>query len=128
MPDAWYENYEAHELVQALAGLPLNLTVIDINPKVVRVIAKDMPDRKVTTAVADLGVDRPASLQPLRGKFDLVVALTVIGRMPERLFGNAYANIVSLVKPGGLLLATGDFPKTECEPVPGLSGFYRRRV
>lgn len=89
MPDACFENYETHELVRMLEGLPFRLTVIDINPKVVRIVARSMPDRSVETVVADLGAERPASLLPLYGKFDLVVAFTVIGRVKTRLFENA---------------------------------------
>ena len=38
MPDGFFESYETGELLTALAGLPVRLTVTDINPRVVRVV------------------------------------------------------------------------------------------
>jgi hypothetical protein len=128
MPDGCYENYEAHELVRALDGLRFNLTVIDVNPKVVRVIAKEMANRNVSPVVADLGIEDPPSLAPLRGKFDLVVAMTVIGRVKSRLEYTANLNIAGLVRLGGVLLASGDFTDTECAPIEGAARLYRRRL
>ena len=120
MPDVCFETYEPHELVRGLEGLPFRRTVIDINPKVVRIAAKSMPDRAVATVVANLGEERPASLQPLKGKFDLVVAFAVMARVKEAVRGNAERNIGCLIRPGGFLLS--DWPAEGCVALPERHG------
>jgi hypothetical protein len=124
MPDMCFENYETRELIQALEGLDFNLTVMDINPKVVRVVQKRFPEEVKETVVADLGTER--DLLPLYGKFDLVVALEVISRVAvigmadrKERFENARANLTGLVKPGGLLVASGNLETGGCVRVKG---------
>ncbi|MEJ0013501.1 MAG: class I SAM-dependent methyltransferase [Bauldia sp.] len=125
MPDAFYENYETMELVAALRNIPFRLTLIDINPRVVRVAAQGVRGHKVDTVVADLGEERSVRLAPYRGKFDLVVAFAVVGRVRDRLRENARDNVGRLVRPGGLLLGT-DTGGSEFTLVAPDSAFYRK--
>lgn len=124
MPDACFENYEARELARALDGVDFNFTVIDINPKVVRVVAASMPERKVRTAVADLAVPSPPSLAPLAGAFDLIVTFAMMVRVPKAGQANAANTIRGLLRPGGILLTDWDFTSADCRPVPGRPGFF----
>jgi SAM-dependent methyltransferase len=127
MPDAFYENYESIELAAALGTMPFRLTLIDINPRVLRVAAQGVSGHKVETVAADLGEERSVRLAPYRGKFDLVVAFAVIGRVRERLRQNARDNVASLVRPGGLLLG-GEIGGVDFAPVAPGSSFYRKAI
>jgi hypothetical protein len=126
MPDAFYENYETAELVAALDGIPFRLTLVDINPRVLRVVSQRMRGAVVDTVAADLGEERAVRLAPYRGKFDLVVAFAVVGRVKEKTRQNARENVQSLVRPGGFLLGSGDVPGEGFAPVAPDTVLYRR--
>jgi len=126
MPDSFYENYEAHELVAALAAVPFELTLLDINPKVLRVAGKSLAAVAPRTVAVDLGQADAPALRPLAGTFDVVVAYAVIARIPQRLADQAAKNIRSLLKPGGILLGGSEVVLPEWESVEGETGFYRR--
>ncbi len=126
MPDAFYENYETAELVAALGDMPFRLTLVDINPRVVRVVGNAMRGHTVDHVLADLGEERSVKLAPYRGKFDLVVAFAVVGRVKDRVRENARENVRSLVRPGGLLLGSGDLPGNDFVQVSPDSSFFRK--
>ena len=127
MPDAFYENYETHELVEALVGLPFRLTLIDINPRVVRVVRGSLEEgHAVEGVIADLGVENPPALTPLRGTFDLVVAFAVVARIPRPLADTALGNIRSLVKPGGLLVGSAAFAAPDCVRIADGQNVFRK--
>ncbi len=126
MPDAFYENYEAHELVAALDGVPFQLTLLDINPKVLRVAGRSLAAIAPRTVAVDLGKAAPPALRPLVGTFDVVVAFAVIARIPRHLAAPAAQNIRSLLKPGGILLGGEELLSPEWERVEGVKGFFRR--
>lgn len=126
MPDACYESYETGELLAALHGLPVRLTILDINPRVLRIVRQAHAGIPIETVVADLGEERPASLLPLYGRFDLVVANAVLARVGNPGRNNACEAIRSLVKPGGILLGTGGFAAAGFQEVSGKPNFYVR--
>ena len=126
MPDAFYENYETHELVEARVGLPFRLTLIDINPRVVRVVRGSLEGHAVEGVIADLGVENPPALTPLRGTFDLVVAFAVVARIPGPLADTALGNIRSLLKPGGLLVGSGAFAAADCVRIADGQSVFRK--
>ncbi len=126
MPDAFYESYETKELVAALGDLPFRLTLVDINPRVLRVVAHGLGRPDVQTVMADLGEERAVRLAPYRGKFDLVVAFAVVGRVKERIRENARDNVRSLVRPGGLLLSAGDLANSDFAAISADIGLHRR--
>src|SRR3990172_9163123 len=70
MPDAFFESYETGELLQTLEALPIRLTILDVNPRVLRIVRKTHAHLPIEAVVADLGEERPASLIPLYGRFD----------------------------------------------------------
>lgn len=124
MPDACFENYETLELKRALGGIPSSLTVIDVNPRVVRIIARRQAG--VVPIVADLAIWKPGALVPLFARFDLVVAFAVLGRVPSGSKDVARANIGALVKPDGVLLMDDD-PGAEFMSITGFTDCFRRR-
>ena len=124
MPDVFFENYETRELIEALAGIPFELTLIDINPKVVRVVRRNLPQHPIQGVLANLGERHPAVLAPLAGTFDLVVALAVAGRVSGA-SDIAAANIASLARPGGILIGDGDFSRGWAPLGAGVPGHRR---
>jgi hypothetical protein len=108
MPDFAYENYETSELIAALGDIPFNLTVIDINPRVARVVTGNTRRHSVQAVLADLGEERSVRLAPYRGKFDVIVAIAVIGRVKQKAQENARDNVRSLLRPGGILVGGSD--------------------
>jgi hypothetical protein len=128
LPDAFYENYETAELVAALGDIPFNLTLIDINPRVVRVVARNMSGHHVDHVLVDLGEERSARLAPYRSKFDLVVAFAVVGRVKEKGRDAARDNIRSLIRPGGLLVANQDLVTEEFSRLGEHKGVYRKAM
>jgi SAM-dependent methyltransferase len=128
MPDAFYENYETAELIAALGDVPFNLTLVDINPRVVRVVERNTPGRKVDHVLVDLGEARSVRLAPYRGKFDVVVAFAVIGRVKDRLRENARDNVRSLLRPGGILVSGGDIVTEDFTPLSAEHGLFRRAL
>ncbi len=128
MPDAFYENYETAELTAALGDLPFNLTLVDINPRVVRVVERGARGRKVDHVLVDLGEERSVRLAPYRGKFDVVVAFAVIGRVKDRLRENARDNVRSLLRPGGILVSGGDITTDDFIPLSEEHGLFRRAL
>ena len=128
LPDSSYESYETAELLSSLDGLDIRLTLLDINPRPLKVIADRMPGARIRTQVADLGLPSPAVLAPLMGTFDLVVAMHLVGRISdagER--RNAQANLRALAKPGGLIFANqADLLAPDCMRVDWLTDVYRK--
>jgi len=125
MPDVFFENYETREIIEALAGIPFELTLVDINPKVVRVVRRNLPQHPIRSALANLGEPHPAALAPLVGTFDLVVALAVAGRV-RGASDTAAANIAGLAGPGGIVIGDGDFSGAAWAPVgDGVPAFRR---
>lgn len=127
MPDSWLESYETGELLAAFEGLPIRLTILDINPRVLDIVRGLHPRVLLRSIVADLGQERPAALVPIYGSFDLVIAHAVLGRIASGVRERAGENLVRLARPGGLLFVGRDFASVECDPVDGSAGFYRRR-
>jgi hypothetical protein len=94
LPERWFESYEPGEILEALDGLPVHMTVIDIVPLVVRTVARSYP--AVDAMMGDLKTFAPGR------QFDAVVARHMLGRIGE---GRAYAesNLRRLVAPDGFL-------------------------
>lgn len=127
LPDTFYESYETDDLLQVFSGADIRLTLLDVHPRPLRVISAQSP-ASVRTIVADLGAPMPAALGQLKGSFDLVVALALIGRIAtEQQRKLATETLASLVKPGGLIFANqGDFAAAGCVPSHGLRAIFRK--
>ena len=125
-PDAFYESYEPGDLLRALDGLPVRLTVLDVNPRVLRVISRLPLQQPVKTVRADLSQAEPESLKPLYGTFDLVVAMAVIGRVKWHGRDNARTNLRRLARLGGIILGEVDSPARDHAVIPGHPLFYRK--
>ncbi len=128
MPDSCYESYETGELLAALDGLPLRLTILDINPRVLRIVRQIYQDVSIETVLVDLSESNPASLASLCEKFDLVVANAVVDRVKSRCRDTACSALRRLVRPGGILLGSGDFETNGFAKMSGLSSFYRKTL
>jgi hypothetical protein len=127
-PDSWYESYETWEIVDAFdpqrTGRAL-VTVVDINPKPLRIVQR-MHGDSVTCIRADIAGDL-RDIAP--SGFDVVIALAVVGRIPPTLRPRAKKNLVGLTSPGGLIATTADATFDEdgvhVERL-GFPGLYRR--
>lgn len=127
LPDGAYENYETEDLLSAFGRDRLDLTLLDINPRSLSVIAANLAPLAVTTVTADLADPALTLRREFAHTFDVVVALATIGRIPEGRRPAAAANLARLTRPGGLVAedtgltaAAGLVQATDCEHV------YRR--
>jgi hypothetical protein len=127
LPLGWYESFETAEIIAALdpsgAGR-LSMTVADINPKPLLAVKHQLGpgvDCVNVDIAGDLAGRLPAE------SFDVVVALTVISRIPLERRPAAVRNLTHLAKPGGLIAATAecDFDRRDVEPI-GTDGLFRR--
>lgn len=106
MPDALYENYESGEIVEVFGPRPVELTVIDINPKSLSVIAGHLTPFGITVTpvvgdITEIGlVDRLG----LAERFDVVVALNMVLRVADKLKDRAAANLVEAAMAGGIVV------------------------
>jgi Methyltransferase domain len=127
LPLGWYESFEASEIIDALDPSRtgrLSLTVADINPKPLLAVKRQLGSR-VECVNVDIAGDLAGRLPA--ESFDVVVALTVISRIPRERQPAALRNLTSLTKPGGLIAATAecDFDRREVEPTDS-EGLFRR--
>jgi len=103
-PDSFYENFETTEILASFGERPVNLTLLDVNAKLLRVIKANMAPAAVNTVAGDLGIAGNPAFARLQGRFDVVFCFATIGRVPgETGRANARRNVASFLKPGGLL-------------------------
>jgi len=124
LPDGAFENYETEDLLEAFGRDRVDLTLLDINPRALSVVAANLVPFAVTTVRADLADPALPAHRELARPFDLVVALATLGRIPEGRRAAAALNLVRLTRPGGLvaedtgLTAAGGLVRaTDCEHV-----------
>lgn len=106
LPDALYENYESGEIADVFAPRRIELTVVDINPKSLGVVAADLRPFgiAVTPVVGDVTEGGLVERLGLAGRFDAVVALNMVLRVREELKDRAAANLVAAAAPGGIVV------------------------
>lgn len=106
LPESWYESFETAEIRDAFdperSGRAA-ITVVDINPRPLRVIRRTHGDA-VRCVNLDFG-SRSEDLIRL-GRFDVVVALAVIGRIPEEKRSIATGNLLDVTSIGGLIVTS----------------------
>lgn len=124
LPDGAYENYETEDLLAAFGRDRVDLTLLDINPRSLVVIAANLAPLPVTTVTADLADPELPLRRELASRFDVVVALATVGRLPEGRRTAAADNLVRLTRPGGLVsedtgrvAVGGVLQATDCEHV-----------
>lgn len=103
LPDRAYENYETEDLLAAFGRQRIDLTILDINPRSLAVIAGNLAPLRVATVTADLSDPALARRSDLVGSFDVIIALATIGRIPLERRAAAALNLVRLTRPGGLV-------------------------
>jgi hypothetical protein len=129
MPDRFFENYETLELLQIFAAWPVRLTVIDINPRVLRIIAANLSDVALETRTADLSQADNPTLAAFRGKFDVTVAFSILSRIPTAARDIAVAHLRNVTRPGGLVLANDhDVSAADCRRLADSPVIYRKLV
>ena len=106
LPDRWYENYESGEIIATFGRARIELTVLDINPRSLAVIREQLTPFPVATIVADLAAMDPGEIG-LAGKFDVVIALAMLGRIQPAPRPTAAANLIACARPGGLVVENG---------------------
>jgi hypothetical protein len=130
MPDRCFENYETLELLQIFAAWPVRLTLIDINPRVLRIIGANLRDVALDTRTADLSLADNPTLAALSGSFDVTVAFSILSRIPT-IAGRevAVAHLRNMTRPGGLILANDhDVSATDCRRLADSEVIYRKLV
>lgn len=103
LPDGAYENYETEDLLAAFGHQRVDLTILDINPRSLAVIAGNLAPLKVATVTADLSDPALGRRHDLAGSFDVIIALATIGRIPPERRAAAALNLVLMTRPGGLV-------------------------
>ena len=116
LPDSFFESYETADLLGAFDGIDVRLTIVDVNPRPLNVIAGQLRSADLRTIIVDLGAPLSPQLAPLAGTFDMVVAMAVVGRIsPKERRQRAAANLAMLARQGGLIFANqGDFSSSGC--------------
>lgn len=107
LPDSWYENYESEDILEAFGPADTALTILDVNPRTLRVIASNLAGRGIVTVPADLADAALADHQALKDRFDVVVALATVGRIAPGQQARAVDNLIALTLPGGLVIEDG---------------------
>lgn len=126
-PDRWYENYETSDIIEAFAPRPVRLTLLDINPRPLSVVPANFPGVAITAVQADLGSPRLLADHPeLRGAFDLVVCMCTIGRLPHAARPMGLANVIAMVRPGGMLISDGPRDPESVGLAETAANVYRR--
>lgn len=103
LPDRWYENYESQEIIEAFGRDRVEMTILDINPRTLAVIKDQLAPFPVTTIVVDLSAMDPEATG-LAGRFDIVVALAMLGRIQPVPRPRAAAALIACGKSGGLIV------------------------
>lgn len=106
LPNALYENYESAEIVDVFGARPLHLTVIDITPKSLAVVASTIRPLgvEVTPILGDISDPELIQRRGLGEAFDIVIALNMVLRLPDHLKQNAAENLVRATAPGGIMV------------------------
>lgn len=95
-------------LLEGLGVSAKNITGIDLNSKMLKLVAEIQPE--VTLLQAD--VARKASLSKLtdRAPFDVITASMVLNHLSDRRLKHAVDNIFNLLKDGGSVIALVPYP------------------
>ena len=106
MPDALYENYESAEIVDVFGPRAVELTVIDINPKSLKIVSASLTPFgiAVTPVVGDITEVGFVERLRLTERYDVVVALNMVLRVADKLKDRAAANLIAAAAPGGVLV------------------------
>jgi len=126
LPDACYENYETGELLSVFRAHEPELTVADIARKPLNVVARNFRDAPVMTVRLDLSDRRAGESAGLLGKFDLVVCMATVVRVPRKLQGTALENLVKFAAPGGLIVTDQDMTGCGMARIEGISHVFRK--
>ncbi len=104
MPDGWYENYESAEILEVFGSDRVDLTVVDINPRVVEIVAANLLPAKVETHAGNFGDPARGWRRRLGGPFDVAISLTVLHRIASPEWRRtAVADLVALTRSGGII-------------------------
>ena len=106
MPDALYENYESTEIIEVFGNRAVELTVFDINPKSLKVVAANLTPFgiKVEPVTGDITETGLIDRLKLADRYDVVVALNMVLRVADHLKENAAGNLIAAAAPGGLVV------------------------
>lgn len=129
-PDSWYDSYETSEILGVFdpgGSDRVTVTVVDINPKPLRVIRRKLGAAAVACRNLDIAGNEIGA--DLKGAFDVAIAFAAIERVPVNRQGLAAGNLVGMLKVGGLLATSAtqliDAGGYEMESI-GTNGLYRK--
>lgn len=126
MPDACFENYETGEILSIFAGWPIALTLIDINPRVLRIVQGNHGAAALDAKTVDLGETGNPTIESLSRRFEVIVALSTLSRVPRAVRQIAVLNLRRMAKPGALIVVNDiDISGPGCRLVPSSSVIYR---
>jgi hypothetical protein len=112
LPVSAYESYEPNEILQIFEehmGIQVEISLLDIDVTVLAVAWNQLGVRARSLIPADISVFPNESLIEYAGRFDVVIAQTVLSRIKtaQGRF-NAARNLVSLSRPGGILTCSSE--------------------
>lgn len=129
LPDAWFENYETEEIIEAFAPTVIDLTIADINQRTLAIIARNLGGQPISTLVLDLTEEDAARRQGLAGRFDVVIALSTIGRIDRARRNAAAKTLIETAKPGGIIVENGhNLTTVGGVEITGFDSIYRRKA
>ena len=108
LPDSCFENYESEEILTAFGRQRSELSLMDVNPRPLRVIGQNPKIPVAAKLTADLTALQLEPGHPQFEAFDVVVALTTLARIPVDKRARAAENIAAMTRRGGWVLADGN--------------------
>ena len=108
LPDSCFENYESDEILTAFGRQRSELSLMDINPRPLRVIGQNPKIPLASKLTADLTKLQLEPSHPQFEAFDVVVALTTLARIPVDGRSLAAANVAAMTRGGGWVIADGN--------------------
>jgi len=108
LPVQFYENFETGELLRMFASHDPRLTVADISRKSLDVVENCYGERIDGTVWMDLSDPAFAERDDLKDRFDIVICLAAVVRVPRDGQAAARHNLASFAKPDGLIISEQD--------------------
>jgi len=126
MPTWCYENYETEELLRVFDPFSPHLTVADISRKSLDVIRRNITENLDETVRLDLSDADSDALVKLKNRFDLVICLATIVRVPKKSQAQAKRNLASFCAPGAIVITEQDMTTEGLEAVDTSNHVFKK--